>query len=90
MCGRYVLTTSPEALRALFRYREEDGFPARYNIAPTQPIPVVRRIKGEPGFALATGVVAAAMERWTPGRWDNLTIPLASAAAIQFCHTWLR
>ena len=52
MCGRYTLTSSPEAIRALFRYREEAGFPPRYNVAPTQPIPVVRRVNGEPGFAL--------------------------------------
>ena len=25
MCGRYTLTSSPEAIRALFRYREEAG-----------------------------------------------------------------
>jgi putative SOS response-associated peptidase YedK len=52
MCGRYAITSSPEAMRALFRYREEDCFPPRYNIAPTQPIPVVRRVQGEPSFAL--------------------------------------
>jgi dolichol kinase len=47
-------------------------------------------LRGEPAIALTAGVTSAVMERWTPGRWDNLTIPLASAAAIQFCHTWLR
>jgi putative SOS response-associated peptidase YedK len=52
MCGRYAITSSPEAMRALFRYREEDRFPPRYNVAPTQPIPVVRRVQGEPSFAL--------------------------------------
>ncbi|MFZ0459938.1 MAG: SOS response-associated peptidase, partial [Rhodoplanes sp.] len=44
--------SSPEAIRALFRYREEAGFPPRYNVAPTQPIPVVRRVNGEPSLAL--------------------------------------
>ena len=42
MCGRYTITSAPEAIRALFRYEEEPQFPARYNIAPTQPIPVIR------------------------------------------------
>ena len=41
MCGRYAITTAPEAMRRLFGYREEPDFPPRYNIAPTQPIPVV-------------------------------------------------
>jgi putative SOS response-associated peptidase YedK len=42
MCGRYTLTSAPEAIRALFRYEEQPNFPARYNIAPTQPIAIVR------------------------------------------------
>src|ERR1700742_3876024 len=41
MCGRFVITSAPEALRQLFGYLEQPNFPPRYNIAPTQPIPVV-------------------------------------------------
>src|ERR1700761_8629646 len=41
MCGRFVITSSPEALRQLFGYPEQPNFPSRYNISPTQPIPVV-------------------------------------------------
>ena len=52
MCGRYAVTTSPEALRALFRYLERPNFPQRYNIAPTQPIAIVRRKDGQREFAL--------------------------------------
>ncbi len=52
MCGRYTLTSSPEALRALFRYAEQPNFPPRYNMAPTQPIPVVCLINGQRKFAL--------------------------------------
>jgi putative SOS response-associated peptidase YedK len=52
MCGRYVITSSPEAIRALFRYLEQPYFPARYNIAPTQPIPVVRIVEGKRTFTL--------------------------------------
>jgi dolichol kinase len=43
-----------------------------------------------PETILLAGIVSSAMERWTPGRWDNLTIPLATAAVIQFCQTWIR
>jgi len=39
-------------------------------------------------LTVAGGIAAASMERWTPGRWDNLTMPLATAAVIQFCDTW--
>jgi putative SOS response-associated peptidase YedK len=41
MCGRYVITSAPDALRQLFGYVELPNFPARYNVAPTQPVPVV-------------------------------------------------
>ena len=52
MCGRYCISTAPDAIRALFRYRELPNFPARYNVAPTQPVPIVRLVEGEREFAL--------------------------------------
>lgn len=42
MCGRYAITLPPEAVRRFFRYVEQPNFPPRYNIAPTQPVPIVR------------------------------------------------
>ena len=41
MCGRYAITLPPEAVRGYFAFTEHPTFPPRYNIAPTQPIPVV-------------------------------------------------
>ncbi len=52
MCGRYVVTSAPEVIRALFQYAEQPNFPPRYNIAPTQPIPIVRLQEGVRQFAL--------------------------------------
>jgi putative SOS response-associated peptidase YedK len=52
MCGRYTIIASPEALRALFRYAEQPNFPPRYNVAPTQPIAIVRLVDGQRHFAL--------------------------------------
>jgi putative SOS response-associated peptidase YedK len=52
MCGRYAIISAPEALRRLFGYQETPNFPARYNVAPTQPIPVVRLGQGARQFAL--------------------------------------
>ncbi len=46
MCGRYVITSAPEAIRALFRYQEQPNFPPRFNVAPSQPIPIVRLADG--------------------------------------------
>jgi putative SOS response-associated peptidase YedK len=52
MCGRYVITSPPEALRYLFGYTDQPNFPARYNVAPTQPVPVVILENGERRFKL--------------------------------------
>jgi putative SOS response-associated peptidase YedK len=46
------MTSAPEAIRALFRYPERPNFPPRYNVAPTQPVPIVRVVEGERHFAL--------------------------------------
>ena len=42
-----------------------------------------------PELFLTGGLTAAAMERWTPGRWDNLTIPPVTAGVIQIFLTWV-
>jgi putative SOS response-associated peptidase YedK len=52
MCGRYTITSPPEAIRALFRYEQQPNFPARHNVSPTQPIPIVRLANGKRQFAL--------------------------------------
>ncbi|HEV7336878.1 MAG TPA: SOS response-associated peptidase [Bosea sp. (in: a-proteobacteria)] len=52
MCGRYAVTLPPEAMRQAFAYREQPNFPPRYNIAPTQPVPVVRLEQGTRQFIL--------------------------------------
>jgi putative SOS response-associated peptidase YedK len=51
MCGRFLLNATPEEVRALFGFFESDPFPARYNIAPTQPVGVVRIAGGERRFS---------------------------------------
>jgi putative SOS response-associated peptidase YedK len=53
MCARYVITSPAAAVRALFGYADEAKFPPRYNVAPTQPIPIVRIEQGKRSFALA-------------------------------------
>lgn len=52
MCGRYAIISVPELIRALLRYVEHPNFPPRYNVAPTQPVPVVRLTDGVRHFAL--------------------------------------
>ena len=42
MCARYNLISPPEAVRAYFGLDAIEPFPPRYNIAPTQPVAIVR------------------------------------------------
>lgn len=42
MCSRYNLTSPEEAVRAYFATKPAPAFPPRYNIAPTQPVAIVR------------------------------------------------
>ena len=42
MCSRYCLTSPPAVVRAAFGTRNDEDFPPRYNIAPTQPVAIVR------------------------------------------------
>ncbi|WP_436642985.1 SOS response-associated peptidase [Microbaculum sp. FT89] len=52
MCGRYSLSLPPQEIRAFFGFPEQPNYPPRYNIAPTQPIAVVRLVHGQRSFAL--------------------------------------
>jgi putative SOS response-associated peptidase YedK len=42
MCGRFTLRTSGKAVADFFGLPEIPALPARFNIAPTQPVPAVR------------------------------------------------
>lgn len=46
MCGRYAVTLPPEAMRDIFRYLNTIDYPARYNIAPTQPVVAILEEQG--------------------------------------------
>lgn len=54
MCGRYSLTSPEEALRRLFGYEGPAlNIPPRYNVAPSQEMPVVKH-NAEKGRGLVT------------------------------------
>ena len=81
MCGRYAITSPPEAVRSYFAFVERPNFPPRYNIAPTQPIPVV--LADPPGKGGARHFV---LMRWgfLPGFVkDPKTFPLIINARVE-------
>ena len=48
MCGHYSITTPVEGLRRLFRFAGPlPNLPPRYNVAPTQQVPIVRLSRGD-------------------------------------------
>jgi putative SOS response-associated peptidase YedK len=68
MCGRFALTATPGDIQELLGLLELESFPARFNIAPTQPVLVViSGDRNEPGSNLPDR--KAVLVRWglTPG-----------------------
>jgi putative SOS response-associated peptidase YedK len=43
MCGRFVIDLSPELVATFFGLAATPDLPRRYNVAPTQPVPVIRQ-----------------------------------------------
>ena len=52
MCGRYTISVDPRTYREFYDYPEQPNFPPRYNVAPTQPVPIVLEDRGERHFML--------------------------------------
>ncbi|WP_419951479.1 SOS response-associated peptidase [Methylobacterium sp.] len=52
MCGRFLIQQDPNVFRAFYGYAEQPNFPPRYNVAPTQPVPIVLAERGERHFRL--------------------------------------
>ena len=48
MCGRFTLRTSAAKLAEVFHFANQLALPLRYNVAPTQPIAIVRSKADEP------------------------------------------
>jgi len=42
MCGRIVIELSPDLAQKVFGQTRVPELPARYSVAPTQPLPVIR------------------------------------------------
>ncbi|RUT31125.1 SOS response-associated peptidase [Arsenicitalea aurantiaca] len=47
MCGRYAVTLPPDAMVEFFQLLNRIEYPARYNIAPTQPIAAIWEEAGQ-------------------------------------------
>lgn len=83
MCGRYSLTSPPEAIQRLFRLAPPvPNLAPRYNIAPTQEAPVagLRKNRDERGLAmLRWGLVPS----WSDGPDSRLSMINARAETVR-------
>src|SRR5437773_31498 len=59
MCGRYTIRLI-QPIIDMFGVPLPDDFPPRYNVAPTEDVPVVRSARAEPGAQAG----AESAERW--------------------------
>ncbi len=66
MCGRYLVTMAPEMMAELFGFIDRPNFPPRYNIAPTQPVPVIRLDEGVRRFHLMRWGLIPSWSRASP------------------------
>ena len=48
MCGRYRLSRRKQLVEEYFESAGEDDWVPRYNVAPTQPVPIIRQNPKEP------------------------------------------
>ena len=53
MCGRYRLSRRKQLVEEYFDASGDDDWSPRYNIAPTQPVPVIRQHPKEPNRVLS-------------------------------------
>lgn len=69
MCGRFIIELTPEMAKKVFGITEIPDWPARYNIAPTQLVPVVRqRSDGTRQISMMRwGLVPAWAKAWGDG-----------------------
>jgi putative SOS response-associated peptidase YedK len=81
MCSRYSLTSPPEAVRSYFGAMVREEFPPRYNIAPTQPVHIVRNDpKGQRELVLVRwGLVPSWVKE--PGEFSTILNARAETAA---------
>lgn len=80
MCGRFTLASPAQAVAAALGLPEFPGLPARYNIAPTQSVAIVRETTGREVALARWGLVPA----WTK---DPARMPLLFNARAETAST---
>lgn len=91
MCGRYVSPDEASIEREFNLVRTEWQFPASFNVAPTQPVPIVRTLKGErQGLRVRWGMVPF-FAKGEPGKYSTINARIETMeAAASYRGPWQR
>ena len=64
MCGRFALIAEPELIAEMFSLLDIEPFPPRYNIAPTQPVLIIRAVPSNKDRGTNAPDREAMLARW--------------------------
>ena len=96
MCGRFLLNSPLVELQRAFRFPERPNLGPRYNVAPTQTVPIVRRRRGRgrararprplgPGAVLGQGSLDREQDDQRPGGGDREQARLPGGVKARRC-----
>jgi putative SOS response-associated peptidase YedK len=91
MCGRYVSPDEASIEREFNLVRTEWQFPASFNVAPTQLVPIVRTLKGErQGLRVRWGLIPF-FAKGEPGKYSTINARIETMeTAASYRGPWQR
>src|SRR5258707_15862780 len=86
MCGRYVASDEAAIEREFKLVHSEWRFPASFNVAPTQNVPVIRKVEGKPHGSLLRWGLIPFFARGVPPKYSTINArmePVRTAASYR-------
>jgi len=91
MCGRYVAPDEAAIEREFNLVHSEWQFPASFNVAPTQNVPVIRSIDGKPHGALLRWGLIPFFARGVPPKYSTINARIETVqTAASYRGPWSR
>jgi putative SOS response-associated peptidase YedK len=91
MCGRYVAPDEAAIEREFNLVHSEWQFPASFNVAPTQNVPVIRSVDGKPHGALLRWGLIPFFARGVPPKYSTINARIETVqTAASYRGPWER
>ncbi len=91
MCGRYVSPDEASIEREFNLVHSEWRFPSSFNVAPTQNVPVIRAIEGEPHGSLMRWGLIPFFARGVPPKYSTINARVETVqTAASYRGPWTR